>query len=351
MGATIGKLLLLVGSTIQYFRGLSSGWMFYNAQTEEITVQNPPFISSNPTETEFGFLAKVTSEVRRSCDPVTGEITATIMQQLSSQVLNATREGLIVVASFPECGQLSGDAAVDADKQMRLDYLTPDRHEGCEAGVGFLIRVPKAIQGGRNAQIAYEWRVMEQMRMRASQLGLIASGADEMNSALPIVAVPVSGGTDADPCYRLKILNMPVLALPTDAEVGDTITWNGTKWVKAKRGITYFPLETPVRLTSSAGTATKSVTMLEYPTDAVGRVFARLRIHNYVAASGAVMTSSLRVGNQELSIAHTNDSSFSNDANSCMQTVEITSKQMSFVFTKTGSGVMECHVDLLGYEY
>lgn len=351
LGGLTGKLLMLVEDSIQYFRARKSGWLFYNAQSEAVTVENPPFLSSEPTEVEYGFVAKVVSEIRRTCDPETDAVTDTVVQKLASQAMSDRDEGQLVIANSPECGQLSGDQSADSGKQVRFDFLAPVRHETCEKGVGFLVRVPVTVGSGRNQRVVSKWRLLEQMRVRASQFGLVEPNTTESTASLAVIASPVAGGTTDDPCYQLKFLKSQSKGLPQNPAAGDTIYWDGENWKAIKMGLSFRPLTSVTRLITTTSVSPITVTMPSPPAGAPGRVFARLRMTIWGASGGGAMSFQIRHRDLLIGSVHTNASGYSNDGNTVEATIEVIGSSETFTFAKVGTGNISFIADVLGYEY
>lgn len=342
---------MLVEDSIQYFRARKSGWLFYNAQSEAVTAENLPFLSNEPTEVEYGFVAKVVSETRRTCDPETDAVTDTVVQKLASQVMSDRDEGQLVIANSPERGELSGDQSADSSKQVRFDFLAPVRHETCEKGVGFLVRVPVTVGSGRNQRVVSKWRLLEQMRVRASQFGFVEPNTTESTASLAVIASPVAGGTTDDPCYQLKFLKSQSKGLPQNPATGDTVYWDGENWKAIKMGLSFRPLTSVARLITTRSATAITVTMPSPPTNAPGRVFARVRISIYCASSGGAM--SLHIRHRDLLIAscQTNSASYGNDGNTIEATIEVIGSSETFTAVQTGTGNISFIADVLGYEY
>lgn len=340
---------MLVEDSIQFFRARKSGYLFYTADSEMVSVENPPFLSNDPVEVEYGFLAKVSTEVCRGCDPDTGVVTDTVVQKLASQVMGDRSEGQLVLASAPKCGQTSDQ---DADKQVRFDYLSPSRHEGCERGVGFLVRVPVTVGNGRNEEVVSEWRLMEQMRMRASQLGYIERDTAEAQSSLLIVASLVDGGTTDDPCYRLKILRAQSRGLPTAPANGDTIYWSSAdeQWKAVKRGLSFHPLsesENALVIPTRTSPGTSAVVLPDFPTDAPGDVWGRFNIRMGLVPGGTSTTWAMTAGNL---LQCRCEATVENLTQNVEFTIKVTSTT-NFAFSKAGPGACTAFLTLLGYEY
>lgn len=352
LGAVSGKLLLLLESGIHYFRGNRSGYLRYNAADETVSVDDGlQFTSNIPRSTDYGFVAKVVPGLQRTCDDDGNAVDVTT-QELASQMVEERDDGALMLGNIPDPGQVVGNEASDLERQLRFDRLLPPVYAGASAGVGFLVRVPETQNRGRVTRVVSRWALMESMRLRRSNLGLVEPGSADAESALGIVAIRIPGGTEQDPMYALKILNQEISPLPTaDLEVGDTVEWDGTKWIPVRRGLRFYPLTSLQRIASVTASATTSVTFPDYPTTAVGKVFARLRIYSQVACSGGQLTMSLRINNVQVAIANTNASGYSNDANQVEAVVELTAETQNLVFTKVGSGNVACLVDLMGYEY
>jgi hypothetical protein len=324
--------------------------LFYDATTEQVTSQQPPFLTNDPTEVKYGFLAKVTTEIQRTCDPETDAVTETIVQKLASQVMGDADQGQLVLANMPDCGEVTGDQAADADKQVRLDYLAPKRHESCEKGVGFLVRVPVTVGAGtRNEKIISQWRLLEQMRVRASQFGFVEPNTAEAEAGLLLIASPVDGGTTEDPCYRLKILKAQSRGLPVDPRDGDTIYYSDAEkqWKIVKRGLGFHPLSESVIVINNRSTAgTVSASLPDYPSDAPGEVWGRFQIRMTVTPSGSIIWAVAAGGSTR---ARCDGTVPINQIVECM--VKLTGDSCDFSFSKTGSGAFSGFVTLIGYDY
>lgn len=352
LGAVSGKLLLLLESGIHYFRGQRSGYLRYNAADETVSVDDGlQFTSNIPQATDFGFVAKVIPGLQRTCDEEGNAVDVTT-QELASQITAERDDGAIMLGNVPSPGQVVGNGAADLQNQLRFDRLLPPVYNGSAAGLGFLVRVPETVLAGSTSRVISKWALMQQVKLRQSHLGMVEPGSADATAALGLVAIRIPGGTEQDPLFALKILNQEISPLPTeDLEVGDTVEWDGTKWIPVRRGLRFYPLTSSQRIASATASATTSVTFPDYPAAAVGKVFARLRIYSHVACSGGQLTFSLRINNIQVAAALTNASGYSNDANQVEATVELTAETQSLVFTKVGSGYVTCLVDLMGYEY
>lgn len=353
LGAVTGKLLVLLETGIHYLRPLRSGYLRYNAADESISLDDSlPFVSDIPRETDFGFVAKVVPGLRRVCD-ADGNAVDEPTQNLASQTVNERDDGAIMLGNLPDLGQMIGNEAADIERQIRFDRLIPAAYDGNADGLGFLVRTPITQQRGRETRIISKWSLMQSLRLRRSHLGLVEKDTAEDESALSLVAIPIPGGTEDNPLYALKILNRAISHLPTgsDLQQGDTIQWDGARWVPLRRGLTFYPLDNVTRLIARTSAGTVAVTFPNFPTGVTGKIFARLRVVTFVAADSGQLTFSLRVSNLQVSDAHTNSVGWSNDSNTTEATVELSTSAVNFVFAKVGSGTVNCLVDLIGYEY
>lgn len=206
----MGRLLLLAEGCIYTLKSKCSGFLHYDAFTEQVTVQTPPFTSSTPRETAYGFLGKVVVEPKQICeDGDTGTCVQEVRMELAAQLLEERSCGRLAIVTAPLCGELKPSESADANRQMRLDYLAGLLHEdaGCPKDVRFLVQTP-GKRGPAGAQVdceQYSW--MRRLKLRGSQWGFLLNTDPLFTSARQVVVVPVLGGDDEDPCFELRVLD------------------------------------------------------------------------------------------------------------------------------------------------
>lgn len=252
-----GKLMVIKDNCLYLLKSKCSGYVFYNADTEQTEVVNPPYVSAIPKETSYGFLAKVVPTPTTVCIDGQDACTEEVRQELASQVLGEAACGEMILANFPLCSDLPASQAADADKQVRLDYAElPDQDTiGCPEQIIFPAFYVGRRGTGRNAVDCKYWFANRYFKMRGSQWNFIPAGAPEQSTAKQVVVVPVPGGTPNDPCFQLRVLESGSGGLPSEAAECDTIQrrFVGTPeegWYAVPIGGRRFWLDTPMNLTA-----------------------------------------------------------------------------------------------------
>lgn len=354
-GNFAGRLLLAVNNCLFVLKAKCSGMLWYDRTTEQVSVQTPPFVSSIPREASYGFLAKVVTTVRQICvEGAEGCITES-HQELAAQIMEAASCGALVIARPPLCGELPLDQSANADKQARLDYLEPPNHEdvGCPKDIRFLVGFPSTRGSGQSQVACTQWSSMRRIVMRASQWGFIAKGSSLEGGVKQIVAMPVSGGDDADPCYEMRVLESGSGGLPSEANNCDTLQYkfSGTPqagWYAVAQKLGFVPLDVPVVVFSGAGTGTIPVTLPQFPTEPCGKVCAVFQTINYMGdgPSGAAATRKVTLGNYLLAYAGFHDAIGGGEARAV-----VASANVNLTIAHAGSSTGFTEVKLIGYEY
>jgi hypothetical protein len=227
-GSFIGRLILMVEGCLYTLKSKCSGYLFYDATSEEVSVVNPPFVSSIPKEANYGFLAKVVPTLTTICVDDDDACRQEIRQELAAQVLGDASCGELIIANAPLCGELPATESADASKQVRLDYMKAADQEdaGCPQEMRFMAYYMGKRGTGQNAVDCKVWVSMRTLRMRKSQWGFIPAGNPLEGTSKKIVAVPVPGGSEADPCYELRIQESAVGgAIPNGNANCDVLIW------------------------------------------------------------------------------------------------------------------------------
>lgn len=217
----------MVGSCLYTLKSKCTGYIFYDGTTEEVSVVNPPFVKSIPQETNYGFIAKVVPTLTTICRDDDDECRQEIRQELAAQVMGEANCGEIVLANAPLCGELPATESADAAKQARFDYMKSEEQEdaGCPQEIRFLAYYMGKRGTGQQAVDCKKWVSMRTLKMRKSQFGFIEKGNSLEGTALQIVAVPVSGGSESDPCYELRIQEGRAGGIPSGGANCDSLIW------------------------------------------------------------------------------------------------------------------------------
>ena len=259
LGAVSGKLMIIKNGCIHYLRSCKSGMIYYNGETEEISVGDAPYVSNVPRETRFGKLAKVVTTTRKK--PTTdecSECTEEAVQELGSQVMNLRNDGQLVVANQPQQGELPA-CTPDGELETRLDYLDPSDYDGCDP-YGFLIGVRGEKRIGRTTVSTMFWHLLKKLKLRSSMLAPIPSTSAAGGKKL--LAFPTSGGTDTDPCYQIKMVEgSPSDTLPENAVKCDGVVNDGTGWKAFRHGHWPFIINPPMPDLGTGATWFKAATM------------------------------------------------------------------------------------------
>ena len=225
-----GMLVMILEGCIYKLWSKCSGFVYYDKTTEQISVQDPKYVSAIPKESRFGFLAKVVPTIHTVCVEGDDACQQEIRQELASQVMNEASCGNLVIARAPLCGDVPVEQSGDLDKQVRLDYLAPPNHEdvGCPEEIRFLVSYP-GTRGPTNKKVECEqWSKMYRLKLRGSQWGFIPSGSPLESSAKQVVVVQVPGGSEEDPCFELRVLEEGSGGIPNGTANCQMLIWRGT---------------------------------------------------------------------------------------------------------------------------
>lgn len=267
MGAAAGKLLIAISGAIYFFRGLKSGYLWYDKATETVSVTDPSFASNTPRSTKWGRLAKVVPSSRQVYDADSESCQSQVTQEVASQEIGERTDGLLALINFADCGDVPTDQ--QADGQSRMDALSVDGLDGCvPADGGFLVGVPSESIKGRFRIITWSWKLMKQFQLSTAQAPVLDPSSATWENAIPLVLIR-DGGSDTNPCYRLRTPSRRPAMLPETATKGDILVWDGEKWVASKNagtGGALHMLDSRQTLFSAhATTGDISVTMPEFP--------------------------------------------------------------------------------------
>lgn len=302
LGGITGKLLIIKNDCLNYLRTCKSGALYYNAETEEITVGDAPFVSATPQETKFGFLAKVVPTTRKTpTSDECSECTEVATQELASQLMNLRNDGQLVVANAPLPSELPA-CSPDGDAQTRLDYLDPTDYTGCDE-YSFLIGVPGTKRVGRTTISTMFWHLLRKLRFRSSMLAPIKSA--DASGGKKVLAFPTDGGTDADPCYQLRMVEGSALdTLPSNAVKCDSTVFDGEGWKAFRHG--HWPMisSAPMQVDGTGATwqhtghmaSGEDLELAGKPTSPCGgKVFAILELHSNADTGVSSSTTSSRL--------------------------------------------------------
>ncbi len=350
-----GMLLMVLEGCIYKLWSKCSGFVYYDKDTEQISVQDPKFVSSVPQETPYGFLAKVVPTVHTVCVDGQDACQQEIRQELASQVMNLASCGGLVIARAPLCGDVPVQQSGDLAKQVRFDYLDPVDHEdaGCPDMVRFLVSYP-GRRGPSNSQVdCQQWSGMYRLKLRGSQWGFIPSGDPLEAGAKPVVVVQVAGGTTENPCFELRVLENQAAGIPEGTKNCQTLRYRGfgtadAGWKLEDDGLLYRPLSAPVTVLNVTAPGTTTVILPQFPTDICGKIVARFQatIAATQGPSGSPTEVGCTIGAYRIAFAGSNGAE-----NYAHSEALITSASVAFLVAKFGSGNITVNVQLLGYEY
>jgi hypothetical protein len=235
---TLGKLVLKAGASCLYtLKSKCSGWLYFDASTENVKVDaNPPFVRDNPQTTAWGFIAKVLNRPQMICKDGFNDCPMEGRQELAAQLVEKVQKGQIAIITKPECGTVPIADSADLNKQVGIHELDPREHTSCKEAE-FLVRIGGTCD-------APEWAVMRQIKMPISQLGKVTTS--ELASAKPVLWVR-SGGTEENPCYILKLNDRSANnELPANAGNCEIAVFNSESgiWEAKKRGLSYYAIGT-----------------------------------------------------------------------------------------------------------
>lgn len=251
-----GRLLLKFGSSCLYtLKSKCSGYLFYDATTENVTVDGqPPFVSSNPQTTSWGFLAKVLTRQKTLCVDGVDVCTQEGRQELAAQLVEEVQCGEIAVIQRPKCGVVPLNESADLEKQVGVHVLKPADRTSCESAK-FLVRIETSDPE------CPKYQVMRGIKLPQSDIGVATT--QELASAKPSIWVR-SGGTDENPCWALKVNNRSANnELPANASSCQIAMFTGNEWEARDMGHAMYPVaaSTEFSLTTPYGQWTKTANM------------------------------------------------------------------------------------------
>lgn len=349
-----GRLLIAIEGCLFFLKSKCSGVVWFNADTEQVDIRFPDFVSSLPKENNYGFLAKVVPTIRRVCVDGVDGCEEEVHQELAAQVMGQSDCGDIMIARPPLCGEIPPTSAGNADAQTHVDYLDAPNHEdiaGCVADLRFLVSYP-GTRGDVANTPCRKWSLMRRLKMRLSQWGLIVKGDPLESTARRLVAIPVAGGTEDDPCYELRMIESNTGGIPTGTENCQILRFRGfgteaAGWKAEKGGLMFYPVERKDLFTSTnVGTAAFTIELPDYPTDACGDVWVDLevQIQTLPGASGVPTRLILTAGSYILGYGGQQTSV------DCVQVkCPTSSSTLNLVRTRTGTGQCGLYIRILGY--
>ena len=168
LNAVTGKLIVALDDCLYTLRSKCSGWLYHDAGTGTVSVQTPPFVSSNPQETNFGFLAKVVPTTRSLCSDDSDQCAQELVQELAAQKLDQSSVGQIIVGRPPMCNEIGPGADASSGDQTHLSYLDPADYKGCPVDAFLLIGYPAKIGSpGQQVEVT-KWAKSRRLRFPKS---------------------------------------------------------------------------------------------------------------------------------------------------------------------------------------
>lgn len=349
-----GRLLLKFGASCLYtLKSKCSGYLFYDATTENVSVDGqPPFVSSNPQTTSWGFLAKVLTRQKTLCVDGVDVCTQEGRQELAAQLVEEVQCGEIAVIQRPKCGVVPLNESADLEKQVGVHVLKPSDRTSCESA-SFLVRVETTDPN------CPKYQKMQGIKLLQSDIGVATT--QELASAKPPLWVR-DGGTDENPCWKLKVNNRSASnELPANASACQIPVFDGEQWVAQDGGLGFVPvaasvansLSTPIGFwtkTASMGAAeTVTLPTVPQPRCPNGKVWAEIELWgdaSFGASSSVTQADIIIDGTTYLMASTTN-------GNAVWRTIklDITGKTSLSVrlLRVTGSGSVRGALNILGY--
>lgn len=216
-----GRLIVAYGGSLYTFQSKCNGPVWYDAATGAVSVQNPPYASSIPKETDYGYLTLTVPSSETICQDGSDSCTSEVRQQFASQRVNETDCGDILLWNTPACGQVPPLQASDAQNQGRFDRATlellDDIDSTCSAtgDVTLFGFYPKPITVAGVGQTTCRQPVrMRRLRFKADQWGTFSSTDAAADKAMVMIAKNVGGTTD-NPCMELEMTDITLAQLHT----------------------------------------------------------------------------------------------------------------------------------------
>lgn len=354
-----GMLTLFLEGCIYKLWSKCSGFVYYDRETEQVSVQDPKFVSSIPKESSAGFLAKVVPTVHTVCVDGQDNCQTEIRQELAAQLLGEASCGRLLIGNSPLCGDVPVAQSADLDKQVHVDYLDAPDHEdlGCPAGVRFLVKT-QGVRGPSGRQVVCEqWSLMRRFVLRGSDWGTLPAGSPlEATGYIPVL-VPVPGGVENDPCFELRMSSQKLnQGLPTTAENCDTVVFEGKGtvdegWKARPKGLSSHPTErTDLFTSNNTGTGALTLTPPEQPLNVCGDLYAELEIIIGTTAGPSG-------GQSRMLISNTEDNwvlGYSGDGTGVYSTqckALMADGELHLMRNKIGTGTCSLFIRLIGYAY
>lgn len=350
-----GMLVMVLEGCLYKLWSKCSGFVYYDRESEQISVQDPKFVSAVPKETSFGFLAKVVPTVHTVCVDGQDSCQQEIRQELASQVMGMASCGDLVIARAPLCGDVPVQQSGDLAKQVRFDVLDPPDHEdagvGCPEVVRFLVSYPGTRGPSNGAVACKQWSEMYRLKLRGSQWGFIPSGSPLEGSAKQVVLTQVAGGTDADPCFELRALESGQGGLPSDPDNCSTIIFRGkgtvdAGWKEAKNVALFHGFDAPVNILITNSGGTKNVTLPNFPEDPCGPVWPVFQTEIFLSN----INNSVIVNLGAYRIAGCEGGASQGGFAQQEARARVTSASVAFTVTLS-AGALNLNINLIGYYY
>lgn len=352
---TFGKLLLKFGASCLFtLKSKCSGWLYYDATSENVSVDaQPPFVPSAPQTTKWGFLAKVLTRQKTLCVDGVDVCQQEGRQELAAQLVEEVQCGEIAVIQRPKCGTVPLNESADLDKQVGIHVLKPGQRTTCESAL-FLVRVES------NDPECPKYQIMQGIKLPQSDIGVATN--QELASAKPPIWVR-SGGTDENPCWTLKVNNRSASnELPANAGACQIPIFDGTQWLAKDAGLAYKAVAPSEQYALTAGYgiwvrtnnfATTNVTLPEKPeprcTD--GKVWADIEV--WVSTDTGPSASDTGASVEINGTAYVGANTSRNGTNQRIVRLDVTSASTIAVkLTRTsGTGTARGSLNVLGYYY
>lgn len=224
--AAAGKLLIAIEGCLFLLKSKCTGVVWFDADSEQVSIRFPDFVSSLPKENAYGFLAKVVPTTRKVCVDGQESCDEEVHQELAAQIMGQSNCGNLMIARAPLCGELPATTPGRTDDQVHIDHLNPALHEdvGCPVDVRFLASYD-GDRGDAARTPCKKWSLMRRIKMRLSQWGFIEKGNALESLARRLVVVPVAGGDEEDPCYEVRVLESLTGGIPSGAANCDVLVW------------------------------------------------------------------------------------------------------------------------------
>lgn len=360
---------MAVEGCLYFLKSKCSGFVHYNAETEEITVGDPQFVSAIPQETNFGFIAKVVPTEHTICDDEAEDCPVEIRQELAAQLLGETSCGELIIATTPSCGEVPQDQQGDLANQVRFDKAQlADMGDVCADGFRVIAWYPSFRSVGGLQVPCKKFVSVPRLKMRKSQWSEVIKGSSDDLAGFSLILVPVAGGAGGDPCYELRMIEKPP-KLPEGTNCGDSIYWDSEAeppaWKTEARGLKFYPLSEFTKLGTWNNThVDKAVVLPSFPTPpcAESPIFALFRSYAraHLGSSGSDTIFSIGLGSGYthpggeggmdyencIILAGNNGVTEATDA-----LIRVTQASITLASDLVGDGYHQAGVGIMGYYY